>query len=642
MNMFEEVVESNWSPPEMLPALRGATMVAIDLETHDPSMKTHGAGWAYEGRGAVVGFALATPEHGSFYLPVAHGGGGNLDLGAVTRFMRELCSRPIPKIMHNALYDTGWLRRAGIEVTGPIYDTMFAACLLDENRFSYSLDNVAKEWIGVGKDESLLDAAAKARYGAKAKSKEVLWKLPANFVGRYAEVDAETTLDLFRFCKQRLEKDNLWKLFELECSLIPMLVDMRWNGIRVDVDEAGKVREMLLAKEKALLAEIKRKWRVSVDVWSAASIASAFDQEGLDYPTTDKGAASFRKGWLEAHPHELAKAVVDVRKYNKASSTFIDGMILGHTVKGRIHCELHPLKSDDGGTVSGRFSCSSPNLQQVPARDPEIGPLIRSLFLPEEGTVWGAFDYASQEPRLTVHFAHRAKQAGAAKAVEGYTQNPRMDYHQMVADMAGIGRKQAKGINLGLAYGMGGVKLCHELGLPTEFTERGYEVPGEEGKALLDTYNAKVPYVKGLSDMCSRRATDVGFIRTYGGRLCRFDLYEAAKGREGGALPHAEALAKWGPGVRRAYTHKALNRLIQGSAADMTKLAMAELWRQGIIPMMQMHDELDVSVESKVQADLITQCMVECVKLDVPVVVDAEFGPNWGGAKYSWEQYHDR
>ena len=418
---------------------------------------------------------------------------------------------------------------------------------------------------------------------------------------------------------------------------------MRAKGIRIYLDKTQQTKKQLLKQQAELNKELYRKFGVKVDVWASASIAKAFEAHNLEYPRTEKTAApSFTKEFLEAHPHEITDIILRIRKIDKTINTFIDGMVLSSAHNGRIHAELHPLKSDEGGAVSGRFSCSRPNLQQASARDPEFGPMVRKLFLPEEGQQWGALDYSSQEPRLTVHYAHKTNQPGAKEAVENYNTDKDMDYHQMVADLAGISRKHAKTINLGLAYGMGQVKLCASLDLPTEKVQnkngRVIEIAGEEGLQIIAQYHEKVPFIRGLTTTCSNLAQERGYIRTIGGRLCRFNMWEPSNGSwEVPVEGRAEAIEKWGGQVRRAFTHKALNRLIQGSAADMTKLAMRNLWQEGIVPLHQMHDELDFSFETKKQADKCVEIMEQCLPLSVPTVVDAEFGSTWADAQYEWD-----
>jgi len=605
--------ESDWTIPEIFPKFADDERIAVDLETYDPSLLTSGPGWA-TGRGHIVGVGVATKDWKG-YFPIRHEGGGNLDEAVVLRWVKNTLSSPKREVIfHNALYDVGWLRREGVEVKGEILDTMFAAPIVDENRYSYSLDSLGQTYCGEKKDESLLQDAALA-WGINPKSE--MYKLNSKYVGPYGEQDAALTLKVYHKLKEELKQQGLESIYSLECKLIPLLIEMRWRGVRVDEEKADKISKDLSLKEQKLLVEIKRKYGEDVNLWANASLQKVFDKNNLPYPRTEKGMASFQRQWLENHEHDLPKMIVQARKFNKARTTFIEKMISEHSYNGRIHAEAHPLRNDSGGTVSGRFSYSNPNLQQVPARDPEIGNLIRSIFIPEEGCQWGVFDYSQQEPRLTVHYANQLGLIGAEDAVNAY-RDKNADFHQIVADMAKIPRKQAKNINLGLSYGMGKEKLIRELGLGDA-----------EAQTLLAQYHEKVPFIRGIQDHCTRVALDRGYIRTLAGRRCHFDLWEH-KYDKSVPLPLEEAKIKYGDTLKRSFTYKALNRLIQGSAADMTKLAMLGLWEEGIVPHVQVHDEVDISIEDYEQAAKVSRIMENCVELAVPLVVDTELGPNWG------------
>jgi len=528
------------------------------------------------------------------------------------------------KVFHNSLYDMGWLKRYGVKVNGKIQDTMFAAPLIDENQYSYSLNNLGEKYCGETKDETLLIEAAEA-YGLNPKSE--MYKLPAKYVGPYGEKDAELTLKLWQVFKELITLENVNKIYELETSLIPILLDMRYKGVPVDLDTAEKVSKRLKKEEDQILNAIHKEFGTKPDLWAAQSVATVFDRAGLSYPRTPKtNAPSFSGDWLENHDHKLANNIVRARKLNKARTTFIDKMILEHSVNGRIHGELHPLRSDRGGTVTGRFSSSNPNLQQVPARNEDIGPLIRSIFVPEKDHYWGVFDYSQQEPRLTVHYASATEQEGAAEAVDAY-RNKDADFHQVVADMANISRKEAKIINLGLSYGMGKEKLVKQLDLSMQ-----------EAEILFDTYHKRVPFIKGLRDQCARLGANRGYITTIAGRKCRFNLFEPMNDRKT-PYPYDKAVTEYGSQVKRAYTYKAMNRLIQGSAADMTKQAMIELYKEGILPHTQVHDELDISVTDSDQCNKIMKIMSECTPLCVPNKVDAEIGKNWGEATVHYKEF---
>ena len=607
--------ETEWVPPDRLPDLSSHKEIAIDLETRDPNLMTMGSG-AVRQEGEVVGIAIAV-EGWSGYFPIAHEGGGNMDRALVLDWFEEVLHTTATKIFHNAMYDVSWIRSMGFHINGGIVDTMVAASLCNENRFSYTLDSVAKEYVGVGKNEKLLQEAAKD-WGINPKAD--MWRLPAPFVGEYAEKDAEITLKLWGAMQHEISKQDLWDVFNLETNLFPCLVDMRFKGVRVDVEKAAALKTQLTVTEGELLRDIKKIAGFDVEIWAAASIAKAFDKLKMPYDRTEKGAPSFTKNFLATHPAELPKLINEAREINKANTTFID-TILKHEYKGRIHADINQIRSDDGGTVTGRFSYSNPNLQQIPARHKELGPMIRGLFIPEEGHTWGCFDYSQQEPRILVHYASLMKLEGTGSIVDAYNDGS-ADFHQMIADMAGIERKQAKTINLGIMYGMGKNKLMAELGLLKDAAEK-----------LLKTYHQKAPFVKMLSEAVSRRADDSGKIRTIGGRLCHFDMWEPHGFGIKKPLKHADALREHGPGIKRAFTYKALNKLIQGSAADMTKQSMLALYKEGIIPHIQIHDELDISVSSVDQAEKISQVMESAVELKVPNKVDYEQGDNWGDIK---------
>lgn len=897
--------EAEWFMPSEYPDLTKAKAIAIDLETRDPDLTTLGSGWA-TGNGEVVGIAVAAGDF-SGYFPIRHRSGPNMDPKMTLRWLRRQMDTPdIPKIMHNAPYDLGWLIAEGVEVKGRIIDTMIAAPLIDENRLTYRLDALGKEYLGMRKDEKLLRSGA-AEWGVDAKSE--LWKMPARYVGVYAEQDAVLTLKLWEHFKHILDEQSLWTVFDLESRVLPAVIEMRRRGVRVDLDAAEKAKVMLRTKANEMKDFIFRETQVKVDPWAAASVQKMFDSIGLSYPRTEAGAPSFSKQFLQACDHPAAKALVTLREMDKADSTFIDS-ILRFAHKGRIHCEMHQLRTDEGGTVTGRFcvsadtlietqrgpvpiveikprldfalthqgrfqpirhliykgeeemvalrvssgkvlkctrnhrvltesgwkrvgelaigqeirgvnfetrlgeriplsaggghvssagetdaqrrgaslvdqfphragndsegdtggpaegaagaqilplkgwsqqsdgrkvrrtapqpqgaavlrpawvhfgtetklvhgethvetclrassgrsqdawfdrgtrwhacpshqrepsgqlsgqlgagnarrtpfsalsvtveaiesvgiaqvwdievetdhsyvahglihhnSSSAPNLQQVPARDPVIKSLIRGLFLPEDGCRWGSFDYSSQEPRLLVHFASSLpdsmRDPMVDTIVEAYNAGD-ADLHQMVADMAGISRKAAKTINLGIMYGMGVAKLGNQLGLSHD-----------QAKALMVEYEKKVPFVKKIATIASNRAAKEGRIRTILGRLCRFDLWEPSTFGYSKPMRYEEAQREYGGmgQLRRAFTYKALNRVIQGSAADQNKLAMAECFEEGLVPLLTVHDELCFNVESEDQASRIKGIMETGLKLKVPSKVDQELGANWG------------
>ena len=613
--------EKQWTPPSHFPDLTGCDRIAIDLETRDPNIKSLGPGWCRDD-GYIIGVAISAGDFVG-YFPIRHESGENFSEKKVFAWLKKQMETPnIEKVMHNAMYDLGWLRWAGIEVQGKIIDTMIAAPLLNENRLYYNLDSLAREYLGERKDEKVLKAAANA-FGVDPKGG--MWRLPSHFVGPYAEQDAAVTMRLWDRLRADIIQDECTGIFELETSLLPVLLDMKSRGVRVDIDKAEQVQKELKSRETQLLAEIKDLTQVTVEPWVATSIAKAFDAVGLPYNRTEKtDAPAFTKQFLANHEHPLAQKIVRLREFNKANTTFIE-TILEHSHNGRIHCDFNPLRSDDGGTVTGRFSSSNPNLQQIPARDPEIKAMIRGLFIPEEGCKWGSFDYASQEPRWLAHYCSTLKGANRHPQIDDVVamyHAGNADFHQMVADIAGISRKQAKTVNLGIMYGMGRGKLAGVM-----------DITEDEAKELLGQYHEKVPFVKGIADMTTRRAEDVGHIRTWLGRKCRFDMWQPKSYGFHKPLPLEAAAKEYGgrAAIKRAFTYKALNRLIQGSSADQTKKAMVDCYSEGLLPMLTVHDELCFNIESQQQADRITEIMTTCVpNLNIPFEVDAAIVDNWG------------
>jgi len=613
------LIDKNWNIPSEYPDLTGHKEIAVDLETKDPNIKTLGPGWARKD-GHIIGVAVAAGDE-KWYFPMRHQNGHNLDARMVLKWINRQLSVPdMNIIMHNATYDAGWLRAEGVEIKGNIIDTMITGALVDENRWSFGLDAMARDYAGIRKDEKLLKAAAEA-WGIDPKAE--MWQLPPMYVGSYAEQDALATLKLWQSLRIQLEKQDLWSIWRLEAGLIPCLLDMRTKGVRVDLDKADRNKKLIKKETDALRKMIKKEAGMDVDIWAAASIQQMFEKLGMEYPRTEKGAPSFTKAYLNNHDAKICQALVRLREFDKADSTFIDS-ILRHEHNGRIHTELHSTRRDEGGTVTGRFSASNPNLQQIPARDKELKKMIRGLFIPEDGCKWGSFDYSSQEPRLLVHFAANMPEMMRGPLVDNIVEefnSGDVDLHQMVADLAGITRKEAKTVNLGIMYGMGVGKLADQLA-----------ISGEEAKDLLDKHHQKVPFVKQLATAASNRAGDKGQIRTLLGRLCRFDLWEPSTFGYNKPLPYDEANKKYGGmgKLRRAFTYKALNRLIQGSAADQTKKAMLDCYEQGLIPMLTVHDELCFNVEGHEQATQIQKIMETGVPLKVPSKIDVDIQDDWG------------
>ena len=612
--------KSMWNTPIEYKDLSQYKEIAIDLETRDDGINEKlGAGWAL-GKGEIVGFAVAV-EGWKGYFPFGHLGGGNMIPEQVKKYMKDICALPCTKIFHNAQYDVGWLEASGIPVHGTIVDTMIAAALIDENRFSYSLNALSVDYLNEIKAETELREAA-AAHGIDPKAE--MWKLPAEHVGYYAEQDAELTLKLWQRFKQEIATQSLTTVWEMEQQLLPILIKMRQRGVRVQVEKAEALQKEMKNQEQELLKAIKKESGIEVDIWASRQIAKAFDKLKLDYPRTEKTKEpSFTQNWLINNKNKIAQLIVSAREINKFHGTFLSS-IMKYQVNGRIHGEINQLRGDNGGTVSGRLSMSNPNLQQVPARNKDFGPKIRSLFIPEEGYKWGSFDYSQQEPRMTVHYAASIGEGyeGSNELVQAY-QNSQADFHQTVADLVGIERTQAKTIGLGLMYGMGKQKLAISLG-----------VSKDEANELIIKYNKKVPFVKKLSDRCKYAADEKSVIRTKKGRKCRFDMWETRDFGLHVAEKYEDAVAKYGKdNIKRAFTYKALNRLIQGSSADQTKQSMLDCYEDGHLPILQIHDELCFNVKDEKHAKQIQKKMQNAIQFKVPSVVEYGLGESWGDAK---------
>ena len=690
-------------PPELseLDKLQGVDTIAIDLETYDPNLKTLGSGAIISGYykdkdtyGKVTGIAIAFKDK-KFYFPIRHVGQRPYAPNHVWKKLNQTIfqNKNITKVFHNAMYDVCWIRQeSGLMVQGPIVDTMIAASVINENRMRYSLDSLAKDYLKETKYKSLQEKVDDHLGIPDAISN--MHKLPYEFVKDYAEQDVNLTLKLWEIFKKKIDEPieiklvengkvitkvkTLRNIFNLEMDLFPCLVDMRFKGVRVDTSKAETLGEDLEKRMKSILNGIQRRTDISVEVWAASSIQKILDHQNItDYKKTPKsGQASLSKNYLESHPNIYLRLIARVRAYDKLINVFVEGL-LKFVHKGRIHAEINQIRSDKGGTVTGRFSMSKPNLQQIPSKG-KYGKIIRSFFLPEEGQEWGSFDYSQQEPRLVVHYSLKnnfknnpAANVSAKALADAYRKDANTDFHKKVAKMAKITRLQAKTINLGMFYGMGKNKLAASL-----------ELDPQESKELFNNYHKEVPFVKALSNGLMKFAEDQGAIYTLEDRFCRFDKWEPinkdwnddkkvfeyteyvetksddgeiTKELKSGPVPimttevaknhylanRVKSLEedsdpdckRFKESYKPAFTYKALNKLIQGSAADMTKKAMVKLYKKGIIPHIQIHDELCLSIDSKEKAKTVEKTMEFAITLLIPNKVNYKIGSNWGNIK---------
>ena len=277
------------------------------------------------------------------------------------------------------------------DINGRIIDTMLIASILDENRFSYSLNAIAYDVLGKVKSEKGLTEAARS-FGLDPKAE--MFKMPAMYVGPYAEGDAELTLELWNYFQVELGKEDLWQIANLELDLLPCLVDMTWRGVRIDQDKVERTRNALFEKEKQVLKKIKDLVGSDVEIWAAASIAKAFDQLSIPYPRTEKGSPSFTKLFLTDHTHELPQLIVEARNLNKTSGTFINTIMKHCHADGRIHSHKpNPLRRWRDRVWPDQHEQSE--FTANPCAGPGTWTLIRSLFLPEEDEQWAAIDFAT-------------------------------------------------------------------------------------------------------------------------------------------------------------------------------------------------------------------------------------------------------
>jgi len=620
------IPDTGWRPPSKFPRLEAAKVLAIDCETKDPNLNDQGPG-SIRRDGHIVGISVGTEDGARWYFPMRHEvGGGNMDADQVLRWAADELTRPgQTKVGANLMYDAEWLASEGVDITNgdpKFIDVQWQEALLNENAKSYALETLGRKYLGEGKQSNALYEWCSAAYGGVPDSKQRanIYRAPAALVGPYAESDVDLPLRIAALQKAVLTAEGLDGIADLENALIPILLAMRRRGVRVDVDAGNALSDRLGAELAALQREH------GIDMWAASQIAARCDALGIDYPRTPKGAPSFTAAWLKLQSAPLLVGVYKMRRIDKLRSTFVDGHALGHLVAGRVHAQFHPLRGDDSGTVSGRFSSSLPNLQNIPARDDSLAPLIRGLFLPDDGHRWVRFDWSQIEYRLLVHYA---RGGGSDDARAQYRNDPTTDFHRMVSELTGIDRKPAKNINFGLVYGMGVKKMAAALGRSEEAT-----------RALFEQYHRLLPFVKETFDAAAQIASQRGYIRTLLGRRRRFELWEPRQwDKDAEACGKEAATAAWGKDIRRAHTHKALNSILQGGAADIMKKAMVDIWRSGVCkvlgaPLVTVHDELGWSAAYTPEADEALaethRIMETCVTLRVPLRAEREEGPSWG------------
>lgn len=631
--------ETDWKPPtlDQLPSSWNGARVALDTETKDPHIKELGPG--VRRGGYIVGYSFAIEDGPDYYIPIRHEGGDNVEwdaMGYLRSMIKEHKEKGGTLVGANFAYDMDYLIEEGCDFDGiTVRDVQVAESLIDELQRYYNLNAIAERRGLPGKDETLLTEAARA-YGVDPKGS--MWRLPGRYAGQYGSQDARLPLLINRRQERDIDEQDLWRVYNLESRLLHVLVRMRRRGVLIDQDRLAQVEEWSLEEEAKALAEINRLTGVRVgvgEVWKAAALAPVLDAVGIHYNRTPKtGAPSITKELLAAYGSDSPAMglILRARRFNKLRTTFA-ASIRRHMTNGRIHCTFNQTRTvkdeddlqDEGkGARYGRLSCDTPNLQQQPGRDPEITPRWRGIYRPEPGAYWSTKDYSQQEPRWATHFAEVLARARpmdwklqtAIAAAEQYRNDPDTDNHQMMADLAGIPRKAAKEIYLGLSYGMGGAKLARKLSLPTKWIEtrsgKTIEVAGDEAQALLDKFDERAGYIKRASEIAEGAAKERGYVTTIGGRRCRFPL---------------------DPAGNPDFTYRAFNRIIQGSSGDQTKEAVVALDEAGCFIQLQVHDEVDSSDDSPEQSAHWATIMKEVVPCNVPHKIDIELGESWGEAR---------
>jgi DNA polymerase-1 len=639
-NPVPRIPVTGWKPANDFPDLSGAKVIAVDVETHDPLIKEFGSGWG-SGRGHIIGISLATNDGFNKYFPMRHEVGFNHDPQKVIRYVREQLSRPHqPKVGHNAIYDVGYLEHEGMPVVGDVYCTWIAEKLINHSE-SASLEDTAQRRLGEGKSSDALYRWSWEAFGrGKAKnpsemrtlSMQNLYRTPAELVGFYAESDTALPLQLLPKQWEAMDRLGLLDVYEMECGLVPLLVQMRLAGVSVDLDAAERAYDDFGDAIAATQKEVDAYAGFSINTGSAQEIAKMFDRLKLRYPRTEKtGAPSFKGEFLKTVAHPVAAKILELEEIKKFQSTFIKGQILEAHVNNKVYCTFNPLRA-----VTGRFSCTDPNLQQTPSRS-ELAKPVRRAFVPDQGHAeWRGYDFSSIESRLLAHFAVGQ---GAKALRKEYNVNPFTDYHtftqNMIKQLVGLelNRKHVKQVNFAGIYGASESKLQRLMGLSDG-----------EAKEFFDAYHTGLPYIKATMKHMMDHAEETGAVTTIMGRRSLFETWEPKFSPRDKPrpfpLPLHQAVAAYGPNIKRAGLHRALNHLLQGSAADLIKAGMVKCFKDGIfavtgVPRLTIHDSVEFSVaEVTPEVDEafreMRHTLETAIKFKIPIKLEGQRGPNWG------------
>ena len=584
-------------------------IASIDIETHDPHLKDWGPG-SIRNDGFIIGIGCYCPEKGidEFYTP-----------GDAT--IRSILKDPsIVKVFHNGVYDLDWIMNGPdhIEVKGRCEDTMTRETLLDSYAFSYSLDSCCARHGIEGKNKGQTIDEYWKQVGGKGKAVEHLKDIPFPIVGKYCRQDCKATYELFLKQQPLLEQQGLLTANDIEVRLYPLLMDMRRNGFRINMQELFRLGDQFQEEYDTGMHEIESVYGFeegTLSLNASSDLYKIWKQEGLPIEYTATGKPSFAAAVLDDCPHPIAQRIKHLKGLIKTQAFFNSWVDLAQG--DHLYPSFYPAKRDDGGTVTGRWSSQNPNLQQVPAREDKHGKEIRSLFIPEEGCILGAFDYKQIEYRVFTHFASGE---GAIEAQQQFNENPNTDYHQMTIDLMGWGdlgkegRHLAKNLNFGSIYGLGpkSFAIKFKQNLLHNHPERDPDNLFPVAQSLMNEYFRKVPFVKPTCNKIMEVGQRRGYVKTLSGRHQRMPLDKGA--------------------------YKLINYLIQGSASDLLKKGIVDAWEQGVFNVLklhaQVHDEIVFSIpqtcEGYEACVILYKCMTEAYPLKIPLGVDTEVGPDWG------------
>lgn len=627
-------------------------LAAIDIETHDPHLKDLGPG-AIRSDGFIIGIGCYCPDKGihKFYRPED------------PEIRELLADESIDKVFHNGVYDLDWLTHGQQQflVKGRCEDTMTRESLLDAYAESFHLDDCCKKRGVGGKNASGTIDDWWKEHGGKGKAVRNLKDIPFDIVGQYCKQDCKATYDLYYAQQPLLESEGVCNANDIEVRLYPLLMELRGNGMRVDLNECMRAGEAFITEYEQGIADLEKEYGFQPGTLSldrATDLEKIWKAEGIPVQYLESGRPTFTKFILRDTKEAIGARIRRLKLMHKLAG-FTDSW-LDFAVGDHIYASFYPAKRDEGGTVTGRWSSQNPNLQQIPARCGGEGDRLRDLFLPEPGCLLGAFDYKQVEYRV---FAHFASGEGAEEARLKYQQNPDLDYHQMVIDMmkwndlGKEGRRLAKIMNFGTLYGIGEKTFMTDFGdaMLEAYPEYTHETLPELTQKVMAEYQKKVPFAKGTgkdiikvaqsrnvygdwidTPLGRRREILVpGYVRTISGRKQRLRKPKYVKGKDG----------KWYE-IKEDFVM--INYLIQGTAADMFKKGLVDSWEQGIFDVLKIHatvhDEVVFSIphtkEAKEACEQLAYNMAHAYPMKVPIGVDTEIGPDWGHCKDEhWQEF---